>query len=180
MSQAPRKPGEGVQLRPATEDDWPTIRRWLAQPEVIRWWGPKATTEAEVLLALGSEHAICRMIACDGVAVGYGHALDAALLGAPLPAKLPVGAWEMDLFVASPEHRGRGVGVRALELMREEVFATTLSPAVCVRVAVGQETAVRAYERAGLRWLAVIRDPVMGPEWVMVAERGTGGRGAGG
>ncbi len=176
MSEAVRVSGGDVRLRPATEDDWPTIRRWLAQPEVIRWWGPKATTEAEVMLAMGTEQAICRIIECDGGAVGYAHAMDATLPGALLPAELPVGAWEMDLFVASPQHRGRGVGVRALQLMRDEVFGTTLALAVCVRVGVGQEKAVRAYELAGLHWLAVVRDPVMGPEWVMVAERGSVGQ----
>jgi RimJ/RimL family protein N-acetyltransferase len=164
-----------IVLVPATDEDWPTIRRWLAQPEVIRWWGPRATTEAEVMLALGSEHAISRMIVCDGVAVGYGHAVDAALLGVSLPAELPVGAWEMDVFVASAEHRGRGIGVTALAAMQRDVFATTLAPVVYVRVPVGQEKAVRAYERAGLRWLAVMRDPVMGPEWMMAAVRSGSG-----
>jgi RimJ/RimL family protein N-acetyltransferase len=167
-----------VRLRPADEGDWPMIRRWLAEPDIVRWWGPKATTEAEVMLAMGTSQAISRIIeATDGsqqdrwAPVGYGHALDAMLLGDPLPADLPVGAWELDLFVASPAHRGRGVGLRALEQLRDELFETTLACAGCVRVGVGNETAVRAYEKAGFRWRAVVRDPVMGPEWVMVRDR---------
>lgn len=174
-------PGAGevrVRLRPAVDADWPMIRRWLAEPDIVRWWGPKATTEAEVLLAMATRQAISRTIeATDAsgqdrwASVGYGHALDAMLLGDPLPADLPVGAWELDLFVASPAYRGRGVGIRALEQLRDELFETTLACAVYVRVGVGNETAVRAYEKAGFLWRAVVRDPVMGPEWVMVKER---------
>lgn len=174
----------GVRLRTATDNDWPMIRRWLAQPEVIRWWGPKATTEAEVMLAMGTEQAICRIIEARTEAttdagekwspVGYAHALDAGLMGDVLPREIPVGTWEIDLFVASPQHRGKGVGARALELIRDEVFGTTLAIATCVFVAVGNEKAVRAYEKAGFRWRAVARDPVVGPEWVMVGERNAG------
>ena len=167
----------GVRLRTATDNDWPMIRRWLAQREVIRWWGPKATIEAEVMLAMGTEQAICRIVEARRDAgdhwlpVGYGHALDAGLMGDALPREIPVGTWEIDLFVASPEHRGKGVGARALQLIRDEVFSTTLAIATCVFVAVGNEKAVRAYEQAGFRWRAVSRDPVIGPEWVMVGER---------
>ncbi len=160
-----------VKLRTATENDWPMIRRWLARPDIVRWWGPKATTEAEVMLALSTEHAICCIIEADGMPVGYAHALDAGLWGEPLPKELPVGSWDIDLFVASPEHRGRGVGALALQLATREVFSTTLAVAACVFVAVANERAVRAYESAGFRWRAVVRDPVKGPEWLMIAER---------
>lgn len=165
-----------VRLRTATDDDWPMIRRWLAQPEVIRWWGPKTTSEAEVLLALGSPLALCRIIEARDAAerwseVGYAHALDAGFVLDPLPADLPAGSWAIDLFVASPAHRGKGVGARALRMMRDEVFGTTLAIAACVMVGVGNEKAVRAYEAAGFEWRSIVRDPVTGPEWVMVAER---------
>ncbi len=170
-----------VRLRPATEADWPMVRRWLAQPEVIRWWGPKTTTEAEVMLAMSSTAAVCRIIeAVDDagrpVPVGYAHAIDAGSTGSPLPAELPAGTYEIELFVASADHRGRGVGAMALELIREEVFTTTLAVAACAFIAVGNEKAVRAYEQAGFAWRAIVRDPVMGAEWVMLAERPNSGR----
>lgn len=169
MSGAPTT--SSIRLRPAREDDWGMIRRWLARPEIVRWWGPKATTEAEVMLAMDCPQAICRIIEVDGAAAGYAHALDAGLLGEQLPKELPAGAWTIDLFVAAPEHRGKGVGAAALALIRDEVFTTTLAIEAAVFVAITNERTVRAYEGAGFRWRAVVQDPVMGPEWLLVAER---------
>lgn len=169
-------PLSDVRLRAAYDDDWPLIRRWLGQPDVIRWWGPKTTSEAEVLLALGTPQALCRIIeALDEAGawrpVGYAHALDAGLILDPFPPELPVGTWAIDLFVASPAYQGKGVGAQALQLIRGELFGTTLAIAACVFASVGNEKAVRAYEAAGFAWRSIVRDPVMGPEWVMVAER---------
>lgn len=160
-----------IRLRPARDDDWSMIRRWLAQPEIVRWWGPKATSEAEVMLAMASTQAICRIIEAGGAPVGYAHAHDASLTGEPLPKELPAGAWTIDLFVAAPQHRGKGVGAAALALVRDEIFATTLALEAAVFISVANERAVRACESTGFRWRAVVHDRAMGPQWLMSAER---------
>jgi aminoglycoside 6'-N-acetyltransferase len=160
-----------VRLRPTGSADLALVRSWLARPDIEAWWGPKSSTEAEVTLAMGSAHAICRMIDADGQAVGYGHAVDATIWGEDLPDDLEPGTWDLDLFIASEAHRNRGIGARALALLKEEVFATTLAIAVCVFPSIANERAVRAYEKAGFRWRRVWNDPVVGPSWFMVAER---------
>lgn len=160
-----------VRLRPASTADWPLIRRWLARPDIQRWWGPQASAEAEVLMALDSTHAISRIIEVDGTPVGYAHAVDATLWGEALPDDLSPGTWDLDIFIASENHRGKGVGEAALQLLKEEVFSTTLALAVCIFAPIENEAAVRAYERAGFRWRRVWHDPIAGPEWFMVAER---------
>lgn len=160
-----------VSLERATRADFDLIRRWLARPDIQDWWGPVSATEAEVNMALSSEHGICRLIEVDGVPVGYAHAVDATLWGDSLPDDLEPGTWDLDLFVADEAHRGRGVGQAALALLRDEVFATTLAVAVCVFPSVKNERAVRAYEKAGFRWKSVWNDPEMGPAWFMVARR---------
>lgn len=161
-----------ISLKPATRNDFGLIRRWLARPDIQDWWGPISATEAEVNMALGSGHAICRVIEVDGVAVGYAHAVDATLWGENLPDELEPGTWDLDLFIAAEDQRGRGVGQIALAKLREEVFATTLAVAVCVFPSVKNERAVRAYEKAGFRWQRVWHDPQTGPAWFMVARRG--------
>lgn len=162
---------ETVRLRPARRADWDMIRGWLARPDIEAWWGPRSATEAEVNIALNSGHALCRMIEAGGVAVGYAHAVDATMWGDELPQDLAPGTWDLDLFIASEEHRGRGVGQTALSQLKDEVFGTTLATAVCVFPSIRNERAVRAYERAGFRWQRIWNDPHMGPSWFMLAER---------
>ncbi len=163
-----------VTLRPAARSDWDLIRGWLARSDIQDWWGPLAATESEVNMALSSQHALCRIIEADGQAVGYAHAVDATLWGEALPEDLQPGTWDLDLFIASEEHRGRGVGQAALALLKEEVFASTLALAVCVFPSIRNERAVRAYEKAGFRWKRIWNDPHAGPSWFMVAERPRG------
>ena len=162
---------QNVRLRPATAADWPLIRRWLARPDIQAWWGPQSATEAEVMMAMDSAHAICRIIEVSGEAVGYVHAVDATIWGEQLPEDLEPGTWDVDLFIASEAHRNQGVGAQALALLKGEVFATTLAVAVAVFPSIANERAVRAYEKAGFRWKRVWNDPIAGPSWFMVAER---------
>jgi len=161
-----------IQLRQATRDDGALIRTWLADPGIQEWWGPFSATQAEVNIALSSNHAICRIIECDGQAVGYCHAIDATMWGDQLPEELEPGTWDLDIFVASERHRGKGIGQAALAALKDEVFSTTLAMAVCVFPSIRNERAVRAYEKAGFRWKRIWNDPHMGPSWFMVAERG--------
>lgn len=160
-----------VRLRPATMADWPLIRSWLASPEIQRWWGPQASTETEVLMALGTHHAICRVVETNGRPVGYAHAVDATLWGDELPDDLEPGTWDLDIFIADHSQRGTGAGALALEMLKREVFSTTLALAVCVFPSIENEAAVRAYEKAGFRWKRVWQDPRAGPAWFMIAER---------
>ena len=165
-----------VRLRPATRGDWPTIRRWLKRPDIEDWWGPSSATSAEVMIALESEHAMCRMIlsTSTGEAIGYGHAIDATTWGAELPEDLAPGTWDIDLFIAAETHRGNGAGAAALGLLTREVFETTLAVAVAVFPSIANERAVRAYEKAGFRWKRVWNDPIAGPAWFMTVERENG------
>ena len=160
-----------IMLKSASMIDWPMIRSWLALPEIQEWWGPLQTIEAEVMLALGSDHSICRIIESNGEPVGYGHAIDATVWSADLPQDLATGTWDIDLFIASERHRNLGIGAEALQQLRDEVFRTSLAVAVCVFPSIANERAVRAYEKAGFKWKSVWRDPVNGPSWFMTADR---------
>lgn len=160
-----------LSLRPATMADWDLIAPWLARPDIERWWGSRAAAEAEVRLALQSTSAVCRLIEIDRAPIGYAQAIDLAIVGADLPEGLPPGTWDADLFIASPEHRARGYGQRALRLLAGEVFATTLALAISVFAPISNEPAARAYEKAGFRWQRVIDDPIFGPSWLMLIER---------
>jgi aminoglycoside 6'-N-acetyltransferase len=163
--------GTAISLRPATPEDRFLIRRWLADPEVQTWWGNAASAEAGITLAMDSATALPRIILCGGTPIGYAHAVEIGVWAEERPAELPPGTWDVDLFIASAAHRGKGLGHAALGLLTEEVFATTLAVACSAVVSVRNEAAVRAYERAGFRWQRIWPDPLFGPCWLMLKER---------
>lgn len=160
-----------ITLRPAMLADLSIIRAWLRRPEVADWWGPLESTEAEVRIALQSPSALCRIVEWDATPIGYAHAIDAAIWGADLPQDLEPGTWELDVVIADPAHRGRGAGMEALRLLRQEVFASTLATAVCVFVSIRHEAVVRAFEKAGFVWQQIWNNGALGPSWFMIARR---------
>jgi RimJ/RimL family protein N-acetyltransferase len=160
-----------ITLRSATPGDRFMVRRWLADPQIEAWWGSQASAEAEIALAMESPSALCRIIESAGQPIGYAHAVDAGLWGDVLPAQIPPGCWDIDIFIGAPSHRGQGVGSRAVELLAREVFATTLAVACCMVASVRNEAAIRAYEHAGFRWVSVWNDPASGPCWVLLKQR---------
>ena len=89
-----------ITLRSATPEDRFLIRRWLSDPQVQSWWGTAASAEAEVTLALASTAALPRMIERDGIPIGYAHAVETGLWAKEPPEGVPVGAWDVDYFVA--------------------------------------------------------------------------------
>ena len=163
--------GADVALRPATGADWSLIHRWLCQDEVQRWWGSLAAAEAEVIAALQADMGLCSIIEASGEPIGYAQALEAVYAGPALPSALTAGTFRVDAFIGEPGYRRKGAGVAALRLVAAEVFATTLAPAVIAVAAIRHEAAIRAYERAGFRWVRVIEDPLFGPSWLMRQER---------
>jgi RimJ/RimL family protein N-acetyltransferase len=158
-------------LRPALPEDRFRMRRWLGDAEVQAWWGSAASAEAEITLAMASGASLCRIIETGGVPIGYAHAVEIGLWGEQRPEDLPAATWDIDLFIASAEHRRRGAGRAALALLAEEVFATRLAVACCGIVSIRNEAAARTYERAGFRWTRIWQDPIDGPCWVMLRER---------
>lgn len=160
-----------VALRSIAPDDWSLLSRWLRDPSVERWWGDPGSSEAGIRLVIETPSGVARMIQVDGRPVGYAHAIDATFWGEELPDSLPQWTWDVDLFVGDPQWRGRNIGERALDLLAAEVFQTTFAMALSVFVSVRNEAAVRAYERAGFRWVTVWEDPIEGPVWLMLRER---------
>ena len=135
------------------------------------WWADVASAEAEITLAFSSSAAMPRIIERDGVAVGYTQAIEIGVWADQRPSGVPAGKWGVDCFVVSRASDGRDIAATALELLTQEVFATTLAVACSAVVSVRNETAVRAYEQAGFRWQRIWPDPALGTSWLMLKER---------
>lgn len=162
-------PSRTVTLRVASEADRFLVARWLGAEHVAGWFGSRAAADASLALARSSPSSLSRMVLVDGVPAGYGQATPADPVGDL--AALPAGSYRLDAFIGDAALRGQGHGATALGLLRDEVFTTTFAPAVAVVVALRNEAAVRRIERAGFRWHAVLADPLLGPCWLLVAER---------
>lgn len=162
-----------VILRAATPQDRFRIRRWLAEPAIEAGWGNAASAEAEINLAMDSDAAICRIVMCEGVPVGYAHALDIGLLGDEPPSGLAAGTWHVNWLIASAQQGGGAVGSAVVALLVDEVFATTLAVGCAAVVAIRNEAAVRSCERAGFRWRRIWDDRLLGPSWLLLKDRPT-------
>ena len=171
MPEKARQPPGQPALTPLPRDADDLLRRWLAVPAVVAWWGNRAVAEARLRLAAESRAAIRCLVLLDGEPIGYAQALDSAGAGGPVNARLDPGIWECDLFVGSERHRGQGLGTAALDLLVTEVFATTLATGCAIFVPVASERVARACEGIGFRWTGVTRDPATGMVWVMVRNR---------
>ena len=161
-----------VSLRPASPQDRFVIRRLLGSLEARETWGNTASAEAEITLAMESSAALARLIVLDEAAIGYAQAVDVGLLSEDLQEGVLPGSWRIAYFLGRADIPDQvAVGAAALSLFTGELFATTLAVACTAAVSIRTETAARAYERAGFRWLRVAHDPAVGPSWLMLKER---------
>jgi RimJ/RimL family protein N-acetyltransferase len=160
----------GVRLRPATAQDRFRIRRWLGHPVIAAWWGSAASAEALITLAMASQAAVCRIIEAGGEAIGYAQAVDVGLLGDRQACDLAPATWTVDYFLAQAISNP-ALANAALELICQEVFATTLAVACSAIVPIKNEAGARAFETAGFRWQRIWHDAAAGPAWLMVKQR---------
>lgn len=146
------------------EEDFPLLRRWLAEPHVARWWNHE-TSEQAVLrdfgpAARGEEPCEDLLVSLAGRPFGLvqryrlaDYPEDVAEF-API-IEVPERAMGLDYLIGEPQHIGRGLGP---EMIRSVVRATwTEHPtAACVIVPVSKANrpSWRALEKAGLHRIA--------------------------
>jgi aminoglycoside 6'-N-acetyltransferase len=128
----------GLLTRPAIAADVPMLVRWHADPEVSRYWDDETYTEEQLRGRLEREAVGAYVIEEDGEPVAFLQAW-----------------WEpdeprrggLDGFVI-PEARGRGIMPAAARELAERLLADGWQY-VTVDPYVWNETAIRAWERAG-------------------------------
>jgi RimJ/RimL family protein N-acetyltransferase len=160
-----------VSLRPFVGGDRFPLNRWLSEAHVAAWFGTRAIAEAECSFAQSTASALVRVISADGAPIGYIHGYDAALTGGRRAAALGDGVYLLTVLIGAAAFRGKGYGAAAAAALRDEIFATTMAPAVALLAPLKHENAVRALEREGFRWREIWHDASLGPCWVLVSER---------
>ncbi|HLZ72359.1 MAG TPA: GNAT family N-acetyltransferase [Dehalococcoidia bacterium] len=165
---------EQIAFRPLQADDLPRMYRWINTPHVARWWDAApslAAVEAEYLPRItDSGPTQCYAILLAGEPAGFiqtylidDHPEYAAAV------EVERGAAGVDLFIGEAEHVHRGLGALVLRrFLRDVVFARAGAEACIIGPAASNASAIRAYEKAGFRYLKSVRVPGEAePEYLM-------------
>ena len=90
-------------FRPATTHDMPMLRRWLATPEAVRWWGDP-DREAALLEGDLKEPAMAmRIVSFDGRSFAYAQDYEVSTWPQPHLSHFPPGSRAIDAFIGRPE-----------------------------------------------------------------------------
>ncbi|MFC4565420.1 GNAT family N-acetyltransferase [Nocardiopsis mangrovi] len=134
--------GERVSLRPWEPGDGPELNRIVALPEVWRWWNGEDFTAP-------ADHARRYVVLVDSAVRGMIQFYEESE-----PGYRHAG---IDLFI-DPALRGRGLGVDAIRLLAGWLFTERGHHRLVIDPALGNDAAVRAYEKAGFRRVGVLRE----------------------
>jgi aminoglycoside 6'-N-acetyltransferase len=161
-------------FRPATRDDLPMLRTWLATPQVVRWWGDPAEQYALLEDDLGNPLMVMRIVACEGRPFAYVQNYDVHTWPQAHFAHLPEGARGIDAFIGVPEMIGQGHGAAFLRQRAMQLIAEG-APLVAIDPDAANLRARRAYAKAGFVGERVIAT-AEGPVVVMIFNRASADR----
>ena len=153
-------------FRPATHDDLPLLRCWLATPEAVRWWGDPIEQEGLLREDLDTPQMTMRIVSCDGRPFAYAQDYEVHAWPQEHLEHLPQGSRAIDTFIGETDMIGRGHGSRYLRLLAERLVREG-APLIAIDPGVDNVRAQRAYAKAGFR--AEMRvDAYEGPAVLMV------------
>jgi len=159
-------PGVSFTFRRLTDDDLPTMHRWLNEPGIVQWWEGDDVSWDGIVADYGSgrepdgvEHWIAE---CDGADVGWISCYAASDWPDQMAQWRAVGGVDtaagIDYFVADPARRGAGVGSRMIAAFVDQVVFG-LHPTwtqACADPDIGNIASWRALEKAGFRELGEV------------------------
>lgn len=155
-------------FREATADDLPMFRRWLATPEVVRWWGDPDEQYDLVEEDLANPDMVQWVVSFEGRPFAYAQAYQVHVWPQPHFSHLPPGSMAIDAFVGEPEMIGRGHGAAFLRRLALKLVAGG-APMVAIDPDVDNARARRAYGRAGFVGETVV-ETGEGPAVLMLFE----------
>jgi len=141
------------------------LRRWLATPEVVRWWGDPVREAALLEEDLGEAAMVMRIVSFDGRCFAYAQDYDVGKWPQRHLQDLPPGSRAVDTFIGKPDMIGCGHGAAFMRLLARLLIQEGASRVV-IDPAVDNVRARRAYSRAGFAGESVVSSD-SGPVVVM-------------
>jgi RimJ/RimL family protein N-acetyltransferase len=143
-----------IHFRALERGDLPLMHRWLNSPHVVEWWPDEAVSLDEIVAIYspridGEEDVRCFVIVNDHTAIGYIQ-------------EYPIGedSAGIDLFIGEVEFHRRGLGAPIIrQFLNDIVFADTAVESCIIDPVVSNRGAIRAYEKAGFRFLKTVTNP---------------------
>jgi aminoglycoside 6'-N-acetyltransferase len=144
-----------IELRPMRLDDVELLDRWDEDPDVAASGGEDDGYDWPLELSRGELPWRELLIAEeDGRPVGFVQLIDAAeeeshYWGDDVPA----GAWAIDIWIGSPEDRGRGIGAEMMRQALTRCFDEHGASEVLIDPLATNERAIRFYQRLGFEFV---------------------------
>ena len=152
-------------FRPMTTADLPLIRRWLALPHVVEWWGDPEEQYALVSGDLDEPAMDQFIVSIDGGPFAYIQCYDLTEWNSGFGAH-PLGTRGIDQFIGEPDMIERGHGSGLIRAFVEDRLQGG-APRIVTDPDPANGRAVRAYEKAGFVRERMVDTPD-GPALLMV------------
>ena len=162
-----------IRFRPLVLEDLELMHHWLKKDFVARWW-PGWPTREQVRAKYqprieGRDPTKCYIIGLDTRPVGYIQCY--YIRDYPDYAIGAEGATAagIDLFLGDQRYAYRGLGPRAIrKFLQEVVFGEYQVDSCIIGPAQNNHAAIRAYEKAGFRYLKTVSIPgELEPQYLM-------------
>jgi aminoglycoside 6'-N-acetyltransferase len=154
-------------FRSMTAADLPLIRRWLASPDVVEWWGDPGEQYALVRGDLEHPDMDQFIVAVDDQPFGYIQCYKISTWNQGFGVQPPA-TRGIDQFIGEGAMIGRGHGSGFIRQFVEGLLASG-TPRVVTDPDPDNIRAVRAYEKAGFQSQRVVDTPD-GPALLMVRD----------
>ncbi len=133
---------------PVTRADLPMLGRWLDEPHVSPWWGPRDWEVKLIEEELGQRPTDMRIVHHDGRPFAFVQDYPAHHWPMPQYADMPEGTRAVDTFLGDPAYLGKGHAAGYLNQRARELVDAGY-PAVVVDPSPDNARALRAYRAAG-------------------------------
>jgi aminoglycoside 6'-N-acetyltransferase len=159
-------PAGRYQFRPMTEADLPLVKRWLAEPHVMQWWGDTYEQFELVSGDLVVEAMDQFIVATNDRPFGYLQCYDLEAWPDNGLGAHPRGTRGIDQFIGEPDMVDHGHGSAFIRAFIDRLLAAD-APRVITDPDPANARAIRAYEKAGFVRDRMV-DTLDGPALLMV------------
>jgi aminoglycoside 6'-N-acetyltransferase len=152
-------------FRPMTSADLPLVRRWLAQPHVVQWWGDPSEQYDLVSGDLDEPAMDQFIVSAASGDFAYLQCYDLTVWNSGF-GEHPRGTSGIDQFIGEPDMIERGHGSAFIRTFVDERLRNG-APRIVTDPDPANTRAVRAYQKAGFERAGMV-DTLDGPALLMV------------